>query len=58
MREEDGKTEVADATWRAPVRQRSDLPDVADEGQCCYVQDESAVYAYRKGAWIKEMARR
>lgn len=54
---QDGKTEVSDAHWCAPVQQRMDLPDVGEEGQCCYVRDESAVYAFRSGAWVKEIAR-
>lgn len=53
----DQKTEVADQRWRAPVSRRDDLPDRADEGECCYVRDESAVYAHRDGRWVKEVSR-
>lgn len=55
---EDQKTEMyGQMDWREPVKQLSDLPETADEGACCYVQDESAVYAFRKGEWVKEMSR-
>ena len=53
------KTELYDAeSWRDPVRTRGDLPDVADEGTCCYVQEESAIYAFRSGSWVLEVARK
>ena len=53
------KTEVySEMSWTHPVKVAGDLPDVADEGQLCYVQEESAVYAYRSGTWVKEIARK
>lgn len=57
MEDDEGKTEVAGASWREPAQRREDLPDVAEEGECIYVRDESAVYAYRSGRWVKEIAR-
>ena len=58
MAHEEQKTEMySQMDWREPVMQLSDLPDVADEGACCYVQTESAVYAFRQGEWVREMAR-
>ncbi|MCB9673948.1 MAG: hypothetical protein H6737_02470 [Alphaproteobacteria bacterium] len=58
MAHEDQKTEMySQMDWREPVKTRSDLPDLAEEGECCYVQDESAIYAFREGGWIKEIAK-
>lgn len=58
MARDEQKTEMyGQMDWRDPVNTRSDLPDIAEEGSCCYVQDESAVYAYRDGLWVKEMSR-
>ncbi|MEZ4318535.1 MAG: hypothetical protein R3F61_13565 [Myxococcota bacterium] len=58
MAHEDQKTEMyGQMDWRDPVKALSDLPDIANEGECCYVQEESAVYAYRSGAWKKEISK-
>ena len=56
--EEQQKTEMyTQMEWRDPVKSRSDLPDVATEGECCYVQEDSAIYAFRSGEWKREIAK-
>ncbi len=58
MARDEQKTEMYQANdWRNPVPTRDDLPDVAEEGACCYVQEESAIYAYRDGTWVLEIAK-
>jgi hypothetical protein len=42
-----------DLRWLAPVETSAFLPRDQEDGALCYVQDESAMYEVRAGAWVK-----
>lgn len=53
---DDQKTEVyPPMNFKDPVDALYDLPKPAEEGESRYVREESAVYTFRKGGWIKEI---
>lgn len=59
MGHDDQKTEIyTDGDWKDPVATKAELPDGASEGDFCYVKEESAIYAFKSGAWILEITKK
>lgn len=56
MNGDEQKTEYyTSMNFQGPVDALYDLPKKAEEGESRYVREESAVYTYRQGGWIKQI---
>ena len=49
----DPKTDQFEDLWVPPVEDRTRLPDLAREGQLCFVQREGQTYIRMGGRWVR-----
>jgi len=51
MRSESAPTVKYESLWLPPVPDEASLPQLAADGQLCFVQDRDEVFVYLNGRW-------